>query len=31
MVRGMAVDREGRLWYVGSASGRLGRLDLSGE
>ena len=31
MVRGMAVDREGRLWYVGSVSGRLGRLDLSRE
>jgi streptogramin lyase len=24
MVRGLTVDRQGRLWYVGSASGRLG-------
>jgi virginiamycin B lyase len=27
MVRGMAADVKGRLWYVGSASGRLGLLE----
>jgi virginiamycin B lyase len=27
MVRGMAADVKGPLWYVGSASGRLGLLE----
>jgi virginiamycin B lyase len=26
MVRGLAVDREGRLWYAASATGKLGVL-----
>jgi hypothetical protein len=26
MVRGLAVDRQGRLWYAASATGRLGVL-----